>query len=512
MKKKIMIIIVSVALAALLTAGGIFAYSTYSKNKLTADVQSVSMLNWGYWGDEMETYGLVASAESQDVYVPAEQTVQEVFVTEGQEVAAGDPLLQFDMTSIGFQIEIKELEIQGIANNITAAQRELETLKNTTPTAPVPEQPSVPSEPTIPDVPEKTGDAYHYISAAAVAYDGDGSADKPLRFLCTEDAYVYGSFLNYLTSNSFVAVFEVREGDTLAGAIQTAWTVNGAALTEKNPETKWYITDGSQVLDNEPDMGGDIGEFVPDTGYTAEELVRAVADKEREIAALDLSKRTAELTLTQMKNQSADGMVYAAIPGIVKTVGDPENLPNDGSAFLSVVGSEGLYVQGGVSEFMLDKIEIGQEVTVTSLETGMMYMASITAIHDYPEDNGDMYGGRGNPNVSYYGYTAYIEEDSELKNGEYVGVMMNTGTSDDMTGAIILEKAYVRTEDGKSYVLKADETNHLVKQYVETGRMLYGSALEIKSGLTDADYIAFPYGKTAKEGVKVNREDSGMMR
>lgn len=506
MKKKVIAIIVSAVLVAALTAGGLFAYGTYRKNKLTADVQSVAMLNFGYWGDATESYGMVTSGEGQDVYVTAEQTVQEVFVTEGQEVAAGDPLMQFDMTNIGFQIEIKELEIQGIVNNITAVRNELETLKNTTPIADTPDTPPAPVEP---DIPEKTGEAYNFVSTTATAYAGDGSEASPLRFLCTKEAYVYGSYLNYLASNSYTAVFEVREGDTASGAVRTAWTVNGALLTEREPESKWYIADGSQLPDDGADMGGNADDFVPKEGYTAEELRRAIAEKERELVTLDLNKRTAELALVQLKNQSEDGMVYAKIAGTVKTAGDPDNLPNDGSAFLSVTGSEGFYVQSAVSEFMLDKIAVGQEVTVTSWETGMMYMATITEVNDYPEDNNDMYSGSGNPNVSYYGYTACIEEGAELKNGEYVSVTMNTTASDNMMGAVVLEKAYVRKEDGKYYVLKADESGRLVKQYVETGRILYGSAIEIKSGITDADYIAFPYGKTAKEGVKVNREDSG---
>ena len=61
----------------------------------------------------------------------------------------------------------------------------------------------------------------------------------------------------------------------------------------------------------------------------------------------------------------------------------------------------------------------------------------------------------------------------------------------------------MRDEDGKSYVLKAGEDGRLVKQYVQTGKILYGSSVEIKSGLSEQDRIAFPYGKTAKEGAKV---------
>ena len=52
-------------------------------------------------------------------------------------------------------------------------------------------------------------------------------------------------------------------------------------------------------------------------------------------------------------------------------------------------------------------------------------------------------------------------------------------------------------------MLKQDSNNCLVKQYVKTGKTLYGSSVEIVSGLTKEDKIAFPYGKSAKEGVKV---------
>ena len=36
-----------------------------------------------------------------------------------------------------------------------------------------------------------------------------------------------------------------------------------------------------------------------------------------------------------------------------------------------------------------------------------------------------------------------------------------------------------------------------------TGKTIYGSAVEIKSELTEEDRIAFPYGKNAVEGASV---------
>ena len=47
-----------------------------------------------------------------------------------------------------------------------------------------------------------------------------------------------------------------------------------------------------------------------------------------------------------------------------------------------------------------------------------------------------------------------------------------------------------------------EENGRLVKQPVKTGKIFYGM-VEIKSGITEEDFIAFPYGKKVKEGASV---------
>lgn len=535
MKKKVVIAILIVVLAGGGITGGIVGYRAYQNSKLVAEVQSVSMLNTGSWDDSMESDGTVTNGQQQDVYVSTEQTIQKVFVTEGQEVSEGDPLLQYDMTNIDLAIEMKKLDIQTIENNSAVAQKELEKLKNTKPisnattstpsvdsvTPSAPETPSTDTSVTTPDtVEEKNGDAYNYISTTAQPYTGDGSQENPYRFLCTKEAYVYGSYLNTLKSEGKVAVFEIHDGNTVAGTLISAWTKVGAALEEADPDAKWYVIDGSKVI-NEPDVPDTpVEPVVPDTpsvpddnqqsGYTADELAKEIADKEKELTKLDLDKRKAEFALKQMESQSEDGMVYAEFNGTVKKAGDPDNLPNDGSAFLTLSGSDGLYVKGTLNELALEQVKVGQSVTATSWSTGMVFDATITEINDYPEDSNGYYYGNGNPNASYYGYTAYIEDSTGLSNGDNLSLSINLGGDEDSSDKIYLDKAYVRKEDGKSYVMKDDGTGHLVKQYVKTGKTIYGYAVEIKSGVTMDDYLAFPYGKTAKEGVKTNKdEDSG---
>lgn len=419
---------------------------------------------------------------------------------------------------------MKKLSIQSNENDTLIAQKELEQLKNTTPVAepaPVVDTPPEVTPPTVPEpepeppVAEMDGKAYNYITTTAKAYTGDGSAEKPFTFLCTQTSFVYGSYLNYLKENSYTAIFEIREKNKKSGVLISSWTVNGEAMETAEDASKWSVLDRQEIEEDTEQAPEPETEQEPETSmeenntdkeYTAAELAKEIAKKENELKKLDLDKRTAELELKKLEAEVKDGTVYATINGTVKTVQDINNMPNDGSAFLSVAGSDGLYVTGALSEMVLDQVTVGQEVTVMSWESGITVPATITDISDYPEDNAN-YGGAGNPNASYYAYTAYIEDTTGLSNGESVQLTMTTGGTPS-SDALYIEKAYIRQEDGKSYAYIADENNRLVKQYVTTGKTMYGQAVEIKSGLSLDDRIAFPYGLTAKEGVKVSDSDS----
>lgn len=528
MKKKIIITVIVVLFVAGAAAGGVFAYKSYNDSKLVADVTAVSNLNMGYWGDETQSYGTVTNDISQDIYPESDQIITQVYVQEGQTVAIGDKLMEYDITEKQLELEMKKLDIQGIDNDITLAQRELTELKNTTPIVDTPEvvtpvTPATETETetqTETEVSEKTGSAYNYISKTAKAYDGDGSEDDPFHFLCTQSSYVYGSYLNYLKEKSYTAVFEIRDNNKKDGTLISSWTVNGAAMDSVEDDSKWSVLDRQEVEETtETEADSETEATVTDTqdetsteqtGYTADELKKAISDKEKELKDLDLDKRSAELEQKQLEKECEGGIVYATINGTVKTVGDPNELPTDGSAFLSVSGSEGLYVTGSISEMLLNQVKEGQVITATSWDSGMTFQATVTEISPYPLD-GSNYNGSGNPNASYYPFTAYIEDSTGLTNGEGVQLSMTTvDSSISTTDTICIEKAYVREEDGKSYVLKADENNRLVKQYITTGKVMYGQAVMITGGLSLEDRIAFPYGKTAKEGVKVSDSDGSM--
>lgn len=534
-RKKVIAVIVAIVLVVGAATGGIYGYKTYQEKKLVAEVTPVSNLSTQYWGDENTSSGMVTNNSSQEVYLSDAESVSEVYVKEGDTVAVGDPLISYDMESVNIQIKQKELDISNIENDVAIAQRKLDKLKTTTPvdktkpttTTPTVEepQPEAPQVPETPQVPEKTDTgAYNYVTSSTTPSNAedepDGSAEKPYVFLCSTGAYVTGNYLNTLTNDKKSAVFEVRKGDVETGELIASWTINGAYMTASyEDETKYDILtheekddsmdDGTDngmddtVIDDSTDSADD---WVEPEGYSAEELAKAISDQEAELKTLDINKRKAELELESLQKTSEDGTLYATVAGTVKTVGDPEDYTNDGTAFLVVASSDGLYVTGAVSEFLLDEVGVGTMVTANSWESGMSFEAEITEISDYPTDTQDYYG-EGNTNCSYYPYTAYIEDTTGLKNGEYVSLSITTGG--DTSDALFIDKSYVRTEDGQSYVMVAGEDDKLEKRYVGTGRTIYNYAIEITSGLSLEDRIAFPYGKTAVEGVSVtDAEDS----
>ena len=122
---------------------------------------------------------------------------------------------------------------------------------------------------------------------------------------------------------------------------------------------------------------------------------------------------------------------------------------------------------------------------------------------DYPSQNGD-YSGDGNPNVSYYPFTVFVDGDADLMEYNYVDI--SYGTSDSSHG-VYLENPFLRKEGGESFVYVRGADDKLEKRVVQTGKSLWGSYTEILSGLTEEDLVAFPYGKHVFEGAPTAEGD-----
>ncbi len=352
-------------------------------------------------------------------------------------------------------------------------------------------------------------------------YKGSGTAEDPYVFFVKDGVVIESSFVNWVLgfdeagttrlNDGCYVTLEIRESDTITGAFIRSVGLDGTILTEFGfgPGTYWIFSSDSGIVRYEEEVpedfddgswgddswGDDIWDDDMGPTYTAEELAEAIKEKEREIRKLTLDEKEAKLKLKQYEDQMAESTVVSSVNGFVKTMNDDTK---SGDAYMVLASEGGLYLQTTVSELDLDNVEKGDTLTATSWDTMRMFSATVTEINHFPTSTkGDSWSG--NVNNSSYPVLAYIDDTSGLSPYEYVGVTFDK--KQQASGAIYLPKAYVRSENGQSYVYKRGEDGRLKKQFVRTGDTLY-EYVNIKEGVTTEDMIAFPYGKNVKEGTK----------
>lgn len=280
-------------------------------------------------------------------------------------------------------------------------------------------------------------------------------------------------------------------------------TVDGMS-TKKNSAAIRYLTvtsvmgSGSRKVIT-TDTGSDTtgsGDAGTSYGGTAAEIQQQIKDKEKEIRDYQLDMKEANLEIKDIQKKLNNQTIKSTLNGVVKTVGDPEKESNDGKPLIQVVSSEGLYVQGTVSESKMNKLKVGATLSGYSYDNGVSFTAEVREISPYPSDS-----GQDGANASSYPFTAYIADASGLSNNSWAELTL-LDEGDGQGQGIYLEKPFVRTENGQYYVMKDDGTGHLTKQIVQVGGIQYGSSYQITGGLSMDDKITFPYGKDVREGAK----------
>ena len=430
-----------------------------------------------------------------------------------------------------------------------------------------PEKPETPEKPDTPEPSETEAEVYEKLygditlesrpngkTENAKPYKGDGTKEEPYRYLCKEGVLVQGAFLNQLAGFTTKdeteekaakhCILEVRTGDKPDGVLLAAIYLNGEKIKEPLEAGKWYKTSLGKydvVLDNNKNQGEDktdkpddnkannkadnseeqdqynkwnpdenpdeeiqnpsdeflenmeFTEAVPQEtiidGYTKEEKEKAITETNAEIRTVKLDIKSSDLKIAQIEKELENQEVKSTINGVVKKVGDKDKGQTDGEAFLEIQSTQGIYVKGMVDEYQREKLKVGSQISGTAYESGVSFEAEVKEISTYPVSSN--YSNSNNSALSYYSFTAYIQDVQGLK---------NQAEEMDASG-IYLNREYVREKDGEDFVYK-EENGKLVKQPVKTGKIFYGM-VEIKSGITEEDFIAFPYGKKVKDGASV---------
>jgi hypothetical protein len=150
-------------------------------------------------------------------------------------------------------------------------------------------------------------------------------------------------------------------------------------------------------------------------------------------------------------------------------------------------------------------VKEGDILRVMSWQSGSVREAVVTEISEYPDDSGRFYN---DGSQSVYPFTAVVNDGGDpLMEQEWVQIYMDENSGEDNYG-FYLWKAFVRDDDGTKYVYMRGEDGKLKKQDIITGRQS-GEGIEIISGVTMDDWIAFPYGTEVREGARTREGTVG---
>jgi len=528
--------------------GAVWGGLTIARNAQRGDVNVYAVNECAmtdYWGDTSNTSGMVTTDKLQKIYISQSQTVKKVWVKEGDSVKKGTALVSYDSTLTQATVERAKIDYDRQTENLEVMKNELELLKKAKNKETL-EAEKTKLEAELQAEISRLDGAGGYDPEKAVEpglvtpmAEGSGnSKDKPIYYYWLTDEplsdkvlrnLLHGTEINRATpmdKTPTVRTYLVlvsRDKDKMGGMP----TSRGLLITETfTPESTEQPVEGAPIsgtvsisfrfcdlpeyIDPERTYDSDkykeltrkiaqIQELL-DASMTQLEINKAILEKAQAVKEQEVNLKVAKLKLDKKLAELGDGNVYAEFDGTVKAVRDPDEAYNNSEAVVELSGGGGYYVTGTLSEMDLGSVQVGDSVSISSWMTGAACEGTIVSIDDYPTSNGNNWGD-GNRNVSYYPFKVFVTEDANLQPNDYVDIQYQKDTSAEESGSsLYLQSMFIRTDNGKSYVMARGEDGRLEQRWVQTGRDLWGSYTQIRGGLTIDDYVAFPYGRDVVEG------------
>ena len=552
-----------IAACAVGVCGAVWGGLTIARNAQRGDVNVYAVNDFAmtdYWGDTSNTSGMVTTDKLQKIYISQSQTVKKVWVKEGDSVKKGTALVSYDSTLTQATVERAKIDYDRQTENLEVMKNELELLKKAKNKETLEAELKKLQDELQAEI-DKINNHEGYDPNAKITkpdkIEVEGSTgndkDHPLYYQILSGTKLNDATLGGIlrefgradpTSNmpeiTTYIVLVTRENDKKGGIPSSL----GLALTKTfTPDA---TSGGSEVTTTANENQGtgqtetpttpvagtvsfsfqvcDLADYVdPGRTYNTEEykklqrkiaqiqelldasmtqldLNKAILEKAQAVKEQEVNLKVAKLKLDKKLAELGDGNVYAEFDGTVKAVRDPDEAYNNSEAVVELSGGGGYYVTGTLSEMDLGSVKVGDSVSISSWMTGAACEGTIVSIDDYPTSNGNNWGD-GNSNVSYYPFKVFVTEDANLQPNDYVDIQYQKDTSAEESGSsLYLESMFIRTDNGKSYVMARGEDGRLEQRWVQTGRDLWGSYTQIRGGLTIDDYVAFPYGRDVVEG------------
>lgn len=536
-----------IAACAVGVCGAVWGGLTIARNAQRSDVKVYSVNDFcmtDYWGDTSSTSGMVTTDKIQKVFLSSSQTVNKVWVAEGDSVRKGDKLISYDSTLTQASVEQAKIDYDRQDESLTTAKNELEYLKkaknketlkqeldklNAELDALKKKYDEDPDHPYNGDAPVTEGAIKDYKKTMTVK-GADGSDQTVnvqyyswLSASRLNDSKVTEILTNLATLRAdkdhpsvdtyvvLVQRYEDKVGGYVDNTVGLVITETYTAVPESRSVSFSVRSDLPEFEDTERKYDDaaikrlqqkiNLANMYLENSMEQKDLAKAIVDKAQEVKEKEVNLRLAKLSLDKKTKELGDGNVYAEFDGTVKAVRNADEAYNNSEAVIELSGGGGYYVTGTLSGMELGSVKVGDTVSISSWMTGAACEGTIVSIDDYPTTSGNSWGD-GNRNVSYYPFKVFVEEDASLQANDYVDIQYQKAGTQEQGSSLYLQSWFIRTDNGKSYVMARNEDGRLEQRWVQTGRDLWGSYTQIRGGLTTDDYLAFPYGRDVVEGAR----------
>ena len=543
-----------IAACAVGVCGAVWGGLTIARNAQRSDVKVYSVNDFcmtDYWGDTSTTSGMVTTDKIQKVFLSSSQTVNKVWVAEGDSVRKGDKLISYDSTLTQASVEQAKIDYDRQDESLTTAKNELEYLKKAKNKETLKQEldkltaeldalkkkyDEDPAHLYDCDAPVTEGKMDYKKTMTVKGADGSDQTVNVLYYSWLSASRLNDSKVTEILTNlatlradkdhpsvdTYVVLvqrYEDKVGgyvdNTVGLVITETYTAGDDTAVPAVPESRSVSfsvrSDLPEFEDTERKYDDaaikklqqkiNLANMYLENSMEQKDLAKAIVDKAQEVKEKEVNLRLAKLSLDKKTKELGDGNVYAEFDGTVKAVRNADEAYNNSEAVIELSGGGGYYVTGTLSEMELGSVKVGDTVSISSWMTGAACEGTIVSIDDYPTTSGNSWGD-GNRNVSYYPFKVFVEEDAGLQANDYVDIQYQKAGTQEQGSSLYLQSWFIRTDNGKSYVMARNEDGRLEQRWVQTGRDLWGSYTQIRGGLTTDDYVAFPYGRDVVEGAR----------
>ena len=448
--------------------GAVWGGLTIARNAQRGDVNVYAVNECAmtdYWGDTSNTSGMVTTDKLQKIYISQSQTVKKVWVKEGDSVKKGTALVSYDSTLTQATVERAKIDYDRQTENLEVMKNELELLKKAKNketlqaelTGYQKQRDDIIKKIYNDEGLDKTITSTHVLPSTDPNTVSNGTEKAPYYYqwiskipLTQEDLIDMFTKNGKLGDDPLFVVLVYRTDDKVGGLVERCWGLKLTAVTK---------TEGA-----DPEPGTTTTDPNAPSTSAAKKTIASVSMEPADLApyqdkSLDYGDKKEEISKLDKK--------IAQIQELLDTS----------------------MTQLDLNKAILEKAQAVKEQEVNLKVAKLKLDKKLAELGD------------GNRNVSYYPFKVFVTEDANLQPNDYVDIQYQKDTSAEESGSsLYLQSMFIRTDNGKSYVMARGEDGRLEQRWVQTGRDLWGSYTQIRGGLTIDDYVAFPYGRDVVEG------------